>query len=248
MKWFSLLLLVLLGFSLTIANAQTVTIKKVELAGEKVIVHFELEDSNPNNEYRLDLYSNKDNFTLPLSKVKGNIGGAVRPGKNLVVEWSVVEEFGQYKGKLALEVRGKSYVPFAKLENFAANKSYKRGSTQNLTWKAANSNPIHIELFKGGQRISGEMNQPNNGTHALYIPSKAKPGKDYRIKMTDARDSEQIVFSEPFAVKPKVPLLLKLAPIALIGGAAAFLGGSSSPDPGPGNTASDLPLPPAKPN
>jgi Ser-Thr-rich glycosyl-phosphatidyl-inositol-anchored membrane family len=240
------LLLFLLVFSFLVTSAQTVTIKKVELAGDKVIVHYDLEDSNPNNEYKLDLYSSKDNFTNPLTKVKGDIGPEVKPGVNRKVEWSIREEYGPYKGKIALEIRGKAYVPFVRLQDFT-DPSFKRGSSQTLNWKPGNTNPINIELFKGGQRIGGEMGQPNNGSHTFYIPAKAKPGKDYRIKISDARNSEEVIFSDYFQVKPKVPTLLKILPIVAIGGGAAVVagggggGGPTTPD-GP----ADLPEPPTR--
>ncbi len=237
------------GFLLTccvsaffVAGAQTVSIKKIELAGEKVIVHYDLEDSNPNNEYKLDLYASKDNFIAPLTKVKGNVGPEVKPGLDRKIEWNIIEEYGPYKGKLSLEIKGKVYIPFVKLQNFNTSKSYKRGSNNNLGWKPGNNNPINIELFKGGQRVAGDMNMPNNGSHTLYIPSKAKPGKDYRLKITDSRNSEDIIYTDYFKVKPKVPLLLKLLPVFAIGGAAATLGGGG----GGGNTDpldTALPLP-----
>lgn len=236
------LILMLIVFSFLMTNAQTVTIKKVELAGEKVIVHFDLEDSNPNNEYKLDLYSSKDNFITPLAKVKGDIGSEVKPGINRKVEWSIHEEYGPYKGKIALEIRGKAYVPFVRLQNFNTDKSYKRGSSQNLEWKPGNTNPINIELFKGGQRIGGEMNQPNNGSHTFYIPSKAKPGKDYRIKISDTRNSEDVLYSNNFRVAPKVPLLLKVLPVVAIGGVAAIVAGGG----GGGGGTTVLPEPPVR--
>lgn len=210
------------------AEAQTVSITKVELAGEKVIVHYDLEDSNPNNEYKLDLYASKDNFIAPLTKVKGNVGSEVKPGTDRKIEWNIMEEYGPYKGKLSLEIKGKVYIPFVKLQNFNTSKSYKRGSNNNLGWKPGNNNPINIELFKGGQRVAGDMNMPNNGSHTLYIPSKSKPGKDYRLKITDSRNSEDVIYTDYFKVKPKVPLLLKLLPVFAIGGAAATLGGGGS--------------------
>ena len=244
-----LLLLLLFGFISVASTAQTVTIKKVELAGQKVIVHFDLEDSNPNNEYKLDLYSSKDNFVAPLTKVKGDIGNEVKPGANRKVEWSIYEEYGPYKGKLALEIRGKAFVPFVRIKDFGTGKSFKRGSSQNLSWRPGSTNPINIELVKGGQRIGGEMGQPNNGNHTFYIPDKAKPGKDYRIKITDARNSEEVIFSEYFAVKPKVGLLLKLSPL-IVGGvvAAVLLGGGGGGNEPPPVLSNDLPTPPASPN
>lgn len=217
-----------------IAYGQTVTIKKVELAGEKVIVHYDLEDSNPNNEYLLGLYTSKDNFTKAVTNVTGDIGMDIKPGGAKKIEWNIVKEFGGYKGKLQLEVRGKVYVPFVRLKNFDPTLSYRRGKTYPLEWKPGNNNPINIELFNGGQRVTGEVNHPNNGSYELFIPMHAKPGKEYKIKITDTRNSDEVIFTQSFTVKPKIPMLLKAAvPVAVIGAAVVFLsGGSKSPETG----------------
>ena len=47
-------LLIFLFASLS-ASAQKATIKKIELSGEKIIVYYDLEDDNPNNEYQMNL-------------------------------------------------------------------------------------------------------------------------------------------------------------------------------------------------
>ena len=173
------LTIVLLGFlslfSLT-AYAQTATVKKVQLAGNKVIVFFDLEDSNPKNEYQLSLYSSKDNFAAPLLKVTGDIGSEVKPGTEHSVEWNISEEYPGFNGRLSLEIRGKIYLPFVKLQNFDVNKSYKRGKQYELGWKAGTTNPVHVELFKGSQRVQGDMNHPNSGVYTMNIPASAKPG------------------------------------------------------------------------
>ena len=82
--------------------AQKVFITKVDLAGDKIIVHYELEDSNPSNEYLLQLYSSHDGFASPLLKVSGDVGGEIKPGVNKKMEWNIREELGNYKGKLSL--------------------------------------------------------------------------------------------------------------------------------------------------
>jgi len=46
--------------------AQTAIIRKIELAGEKIIVHYDLDDNNPNNEYQINLFASKDKFSAPL--------------------------------------------------------------------------------------------------------------------------------------------------------------------------------------
>ena len=209
------------------ALCQTVQINSIELAGDKVIVLYDLEDPNPNNEYKLNLYASRDNFVAPLTKVSGDVGAEVAPGLGKKITWNIREEYGGYQGRISLEVRGTVYSPFVKLKDFDPSRTYKRGKSYNVAWKPGASNPINIELYKGGQRISGEMNQPNNGAHTFFIPAQSKKGNDYRIKITDTRNTDDILYTQDFKVSPKVPLLLKALPVVGIGGAAAFLGGGS---------------------
>ena len=224
-----LLLLLLFGFISVASTAQTVAIKKVELAGDKIIVHYELDDSNPNHEYQLSLYSSKDNFATPLTKVKGDVGDEIKPGIDKKIEWNIREEFGGYKGRISLEIKGKIFSPFVKVQNFDTKRSYKRGKSFNLAWKSGGSNPINIELYKGSERVSGELNHPNNGAYTMFVPSQAKPGKDYRLKISDAKNSSEVIHTGYFKVTPKVPLLLKILPIAVVGGVAAVILGGSKP-------------------
>lgn len=219
--------------------AQKVAVKKVELAGEKIIVHYDLEDSNPGNEYQIYLYSSQNNFSTALTHVKGDVGNEVKSGSNRRIEWSIREELGPYKGKLALEVRGKVYAPFVKIQSFDVNKKYKRGKSYPLNWKIGSANPIHIELYKGSQRVVGELNHPNNGTFSLSVPSDSKPGKDYRIKITDSRNSDEVVYTGYFRVTPKVPFLLKVVPIVAVGGVVAVLMSGGKKSPGGGGTTDD---------
>lgn len=222
--------------------AQKVTIKRVELAGEKIIVHYDLEDSNPNNEYQIALYSSQSNFATALTKVKGDVGNEVKPGSDRKIEWSVREELGPYKGRLSLEVRGKQFVTVAKFTNITAATKMKRGKNHTILWKPGSSNPVNIEFLNGGQLINAQLNQPNNGSYTLYIQKKQSKGKDYIIRITDTRNTSDVVTSQPFMVIPKVPLLLKALPILALGGAAAVLAGGGAP------ADNSIPLPPVLPN
>lgn len=216
----------------TLTFGQTVQINKVELAGPNIIVHYDLDDSSPGHEYLLNLYSSRDNFNAPLAKVTGDIGPEIKPGTGRRAVWAIREEYGGYKGKIALEIRGRVYVPFVKLTNFTVPKAYKRGKSYPLYWKPGATNPIHIELLKGDVRVSGEVNQPNSGNYTVNIPAKAKKGKDYKLKITDSRNGDEVIYSKPFAVKSKIPLLLKVLPFAAVGGAATLIGGGTPTDDG----------------
>lgn len=214
---------------LLVANyslAQKVSIKRVEIAGEKIIVHYDLEDSNPNNEYQIALYSSQSNFATALTKVKGDVGNEVKPGTDRKIEWSIKEELGPYKGRISLEVRGKQFVSVAKFTNITSSTKLKRGKNHIIAWKPGNSNPVNIEFLNGGQQISAQLNQPNNGAYTLYIPKNQSKGKDYIIRITDTRNQQDVVTSKSFMVVPKVPLLLKVLPVLAVGGGVAALVGA----------------------
>jgi hypothetical protein len=225
--------------------AQKIAVKKIEMAGDKIIVHYDLDDGNPNNDYQISLYSSRNSFNAPLAKVSGDVGSDVKIGLNKKIIWNVKDELGPYKGKLSLEVRGKVYTPIVRLNNISTKSKFKRGKSHTITWKAGNSNAIHIELLKGGQRVSGELNQPNNGSFNLFVPQHASVGKDYALRITDSRNNDAVVTSEPFSVTRKVPMLLKVVPVLALGAAVAVLagGGGGGPGGGPEETSDGIPTP-----
>lgn len=240
-----LVVFLLLAFA---ASAQKASIKKVELAGEKIIVHYDLEDSNPGHEYQINLYASQSNFATALTKVKGDVGNEIKPGPNKRIEWSIMEELGPFKGKLSLEIRGRMFIPVARFNGLSEGEKFKRGKNHTVTWKPGNNNTVNVELLKGGNVVSSQLDQPNNGTHSFYIPVDAKVGKDYALRITDTRDPQNNITSQPFAVTRKVPLLLKVVPVIAVGGAAAVLlgsggGGGGGENNGPVVDDGSIPLP-----
>lgn len=224
-------LVVMFLIAVSLANAQTVSISKVEIAGEKVIVHYDLEDSNPANEYQINLYASESNFTTALTKVTGDVGTEIKPGIDKKIEWSIREELGPYKGKLSLEVRGRMFITVAKFRGISSGDKYKRGKSHQVTWKPGNNNPVTIELLKGTRTVSVQTNQPNTGTFSLFIPPHTVIGKDYAIRITDTRDTENVSTSPSFSVTRKVPLLLKVVPALGVAGVLAFIAkGSNDPE------------------
>lgn len=227
---------------------QRVTIKKVELAGEKIVVFYDLDDSNSSNEYLLNLYSSADNFVNPLTRVTGDVGSGIKPGVNKRMEWNIRQELGGYKGKIALEVRGRVYIPFVKLDALGGN-GFKRGTSYLITWKSGDpSGQINLSLIRGDQLIQNAGTIANNGNYNLLIPPSAKSGSGYKLRFVNARNPEEVINSSEFKIKSKVPLALKLLPVVAAGGVAAVLlgGGGGTPPDGGGNNnggGTDIPLP-----
>lgn len=245
---FSIICSLVLLFSIP-TTAQQISIKKVELQKNTIIVSYDLEDSNPNAEYLLNLYASTNNFSTALSKVTGAIGPGVRPGPNKQLQWRISEEIGPYKGKLSLEIKGKLYVPIVRVEAATVKKSYKRGKSYDLVWRPSDpTGQVNIELYKGEERVSGENSLANNGRFTWHIPAGTKAGKDYRIKFTNTKDSDDVVYTQQFHISPKIPLLLKLLPAAAVGGAVMFMGGGSDGGTDNDEGGGSIPNPPSLPS
>jgi hypothetical protein len=238
--WLSALLLLV-----QYTHAQKVDITWVEIAGSKIIVHYNLETSNPNHEFSVSLFTSRDNFSAPLTKVTGDVGNEVKPGKDKKITWDVIAELGNFRGDLELEIRGRVFVPFMKLVNFDADRKYKRGKSYPLTWISSEmSGQVDIELYDGQTRVTSDRGVPNTGKFEWFLPGSVKPGKDYQLKFTNVKNRDEVIYSGTFAVVPKVPMAVKgLIGLAVIGGgvAAAAAGGGGG---GGGDTTSKLPLPP----
>ena len=222
--------------------AQKVSISKVELLGNKVVITYELEDSNPSNEYLITVHGSKDNFASPLTKVSGDVGPGVKAGLVKRIEWRITEEYGLYKGKLSLEIKGRVFIPVVKFEGSGMQATYKRGKSYQVVWTSGDpTGQVNVELYKGNERISGERNLANNGNYTWHVPPKTKTGKDYHMRFSSPKNPDEIVYSKPFKIAPKIPLMLKILPVAAIGGALIFMGGG-----GGGGSSSDgsIPNPP----
>ena len=224
-----------------LSNAQKLLITRLELVNDQLVVHYNLDDSNPNNEYLVTLYSSKDNFSAPLTKVSGDIGQEVKPGQRKA-SWNIRAEYGDFAGPLSVEVRANVFIPFARVKASSLNKKYKRGKNLLMEWRPGNTNPVHIELFKGSTRMSGELNHPNNGSFSTQLDKGLKPGKNYRLKITDSKTPSEFVYTENFRIKRKFPLLIKLLPLA---GVAALVGSGGS---GAGEKDNNLPDPSGPPS
>jgi hypothetical protein len=219
-----------------VSVAQQFSIKRVEVAGDQINLYYDLLDSIASRTYTITLSSSRDNFITPLQKVKGDLGLEVKPGSNKRIVWNAKEELGpDFDGKVGLEVRGRLYIPFVRLDGL--NKTFKRLRPTEMTWTGGTQqNILNFDLYRGEDKITSFPNIANVGHYTMTIPTTVKPGKGYKFKITDSRNKDQIVYSAPFAITRKIPLLLKAIPVVLVGGAAYLLAsGNKSP--------SDLPDP-----
>ena len=201
------------------ARSQSLEIDFVEFTGRNIVVHYNLDDgANSNRQFLVQLYSSQDNFTTTLTRVSGDVGAEVSAGVDRKIVWDITKELGTFKGDISLELRGRVYVPFVKIKDITEDQVFKHGKNYPLNWTSGNlSGQINIELFNSSdERIWGENNVPNVGKFDWYIPGNVKKGKNYRLKFTNAKDRNDVVYSPSFIVKPKIPLVAKIAGLAVV--------------------------------
>lgn len=212
-------------------QAQKLTIMRIDLNDDKVVVFYAIDDSNPNNNYRVTLYSSKDNFAQPLTKVNGDVGEDVKPGESKKIEWNAKAELGDYEGEISLEVRAGVFIPFLRLHSFNENLKYKRGKTYPLLWTSGNmGGQIDIDLFEGQNRVESDRSIPNTGKYEFSIPGSVKPGK-YTFRFTNVRNRDEFVISPVFTVSPRYSSGLKLGAVGVVGASVYFLVKFLTPEP-----------------
>jgi hypothetical protein len=229
------------------AVSQSMEIDFIEFVGRNVVVHYNLDDgANSSRQFLVQLYSSQDNFTTALTRVTGDFGTEVSAGFDKKIVWDVTKELGAFRGDIALELRGRVYVPFVKIKDIDEGQVFKHGRNYPLNWTSGNlSGQVNIELFNSaGERMWGENNVANVGKFDWYLPGNIKKGSDYRLKFTNTKDRNDVVFSQPFVIKPKIPLLLKVGAAAVLFGAGGVLINKKSAE----SAAKPYPAPLAPPN
>lgn len=189
--------------------------------GEKIIVTYDISSDFPGDKYDIALYASSNNFSSPLQRVTGDVGRGQAEGKGKRIEWDAKNELGNYKGELSFEVRAEVIAAFAlKHEVISA----KRGKSIQLDWRGgAKNQDVKIELLKEGvvQGVVGTVS--NNGTYNWAIASSEKTGVGYQLRFVNGKE---IVTTQPFSIKHKIPMVVKVLPLVAVGIIVALSGGS----------------------
>jgi Ser-Thr-rich glycosyl-phosphatidyl-inositol-anchored membrane family len=242
-KLLFLLLMAVSGY----VRAQEFSIKRFELAGDKLIVFYDLIDTVKNRHYTVTVFSSRDNFLNPIQRVNGDVGLEVAPGLQKKIVWNVKEELGKdFAGGVGVEIRGRLYVPFVRFGGFEDFKVRKRGVPFTITWTGGTrQNVLNFDLYNGDTKIWTQAGVGNTGHYELTIPTDVKPGQGYRFKVSDTKNKDEVVYTETFAIKRKVPLAFKVVPVLAVAGAAAFLfkGGSGPATPSEPEALINAPCP-----
>ncbi|ELR68711.1 hypothetical protein C900_05894 [Fulvivirga imtechensis AK7] len=152
------------------------------------------------------------------------MGLEVKPGYSKKIIWQPSRDLGdKFNGKVALEVRSKLFIPFVNMEGFEETEVLKRTREYKIAWTGGHpQNVLNFDLYKGDEKILTYPNIANAGHYTLIVPAYVRPGKDYWFKVSDAKNKEEVVYTERFRIKRKIPLIAKIIPMAVMAGAGYY--------------------------
>ncbi len=241
-----LFLIILLGVCCFPALAQSIQNVKATFLEGKVVVTYDLVGGKPDQKFALDLYGSHNNFSTPLTKVSGDAGKNITPGIGKKIIWEAAQEFSTYRKDITFKVKGEAMaLPFL-FKTPVADASLRRGKKTKVKWEGGKpSQSVKLELYQGDKLIITVAETSNTGQYTWSIPKKQSKGS-YTLKLSTTPPSglpagqagaggSETANSNAFKIKSKTPFLVKILPVAAVGGVLAFLAG------GGGSGSNDLP-------
>lgn len=216
--------------------AQKVENIKAVAQGGKIIITYDINEAITGDRYDVQVYASHNNFSIPLQRVRGDVGNKLLPGIAKRIEWDAKDELRNFKGELTFEIWADVVGVFVLKEPVA---NTKRGKPLSLAWRGGVKNQdVKVELLKAGVVQSTLATVNNSGTYQWLVPKKQKTGKDYQLRLVNGKEE---IKTELFAIKPKIPLVVKILPVVAVGAVLALSSGGGGSG---GSSSSKLPGPP----
>lgn len=217
-------------FSLS-AFSQKLENQKAVSAGERIVITYDLQAEVPGDKYDVQIYSSHNNFSTQLKNTTGDIGNGVTPGIGKRIEWEAKKEIGNYQGELSFEIRADVKAVFAYKNSIP---STKRGKSLTVSWRGGvKTEDVKVILLNEGIEQSTLSTSGNYGSFDWSVPAKHKTGGSYQIRLDNGKES---VTSNYFSLKQKIPMIVKILPVAVIGALVVFWP-KSPPEPSSENLA-----------
>lgn len=190
---------------------QSLTIHEVALQDSNVVITYDLRDSLPRRSYTVKVYASSDQFLNPLTHVLGDVGLDIKPAMNHKIIIDIPAEWGKlFAGSVAFELRAREFIPFISTSAIDGFLVFRRKQSYELSWTGGTEqNVLNFELVRNNKTITSFPNIANVGHHVITFPGYVHPGKGYQLRISDNANQDEVVMSQPFEIRRRVPLLLK---------------------------------------
>ena len=215
----SMKLVILFVFSVSIsAFSQKLENLKAIAQGDRIVITYDINGTLAGDKCDVQIYSSHNNFSTQLKRVSGDVGNGLAPGNGKRIEWEAKAELGNYKGDLSFEIRAEVKAVLAFTD---AISNTKRGKSLTLAWRGgAKNQEVKMELLKAGVIQGSLATTNNNGTYQWTVPAKQRTGGGYQIRIENGKE---VITSNFFSVKNKIPTIVKILPVAIIGAVVLFV-------------------------
>jgi hypothetical protein len=193
--------------------AQQVSNVRAEYKGDVIYIFYDLQGTMDNQKYKVSLYSSHNQQEEPVALVSGNVGDTITSGKDKKIEWQAKNELSRYNGEISFEVLATLVYSPLVMSSSQVSKVYKRAKAYPFSWSGGVADEkIRLELFNGNTRIAETEDVPNKKQYKLKIPAHARPGDNYRLKVTTLNHPDNYTLSNTFSVKRRYSWPVKLIP------------------------------------
>ena len=231
-----------------LSNAQTVENVTSTFEGAKVMISYDLVFDHPGVLFDVQVFSSHNNYVTPVSQVTGDVGEDISPGKGKNIVWDAGAELPEdFNDFVSIKVKAAAMnVPDYQFSPLPES-SFKRERYITLNWSGGLvGEPVRIDLLNNGQVVQNLTRGKDGNSYYWQVPKKLKTGSGYNFQISGAYSTDRKAISQPFKVKSKIPLIVKLSPIILGGAVAAIIatsGGGGGKDNPSEPELSELPMP-----
>jgi hypothetical protein len=208
--------------------------------GENVIITYDLVAAGPTSRFSVIVYSSHDRYALPLKAVKGDVGDNVLPGKGHVIVWEARNNLAaDFSGEIVVKLKGAPSFSALAMEPLARS-VYKKGEEVSVNWKGGLlTDQVEITLTKKNSVKKKLVQSMDNGhNYAWKIPKGISAGKHYGVTVTKVGETTDMSTMQPFRIKARIPLWLKVLPVVAVGVFVGIIIGDG------GSGSDELPTPP----
>lgn len=206
---------------------------RADVNGDQMIITYDLIGAAEGQEFRIQMYSSNNNFTVPLLRVTGDIGNRIPAGLQRRVVWMAKEELKEYKGAVTLEIRGEPLAPAVVVPtavttvgavspytiNSPSGGSVKKGKNMTISWiGGARDERVQIELWKNDSFELKITEMLNSGNYTWTVADGLKGS--YKVKI---KGSNGETVSNSFKVGGKSKVWFIVVPVVVVGAVLLLL-------------------------